>query len=100
VTVWVGSSSEVRQQACQQADAIFRPSTVFGEGARSSLNCARIPRRSTAPGNACLACAALLAYGADDLLRAAKRVHAVFNNCYEDKAVRNATEFREMLAGS
>jgi uncharacterized protein YecE (DUF72 family) len=28
-----------------------------------------------------------------------KQVHAMFNNCYEDKAVRNARQFQEMLTG-
>jgi len=28
-----------------------------------------------------------------------KQVHAMFNNCYEDKAVRNARQFAELLAG-
>jgi uncharacterized protein YecE (DUF72 family) len=27
-----------------------------------------------------------------------KQVHAMFNNCYEDKAVRNARQFASMLA--
>lgn len=32
------------------------------------------------------------------LAGATKQVHAMFNNCYEDKAVRNARQFLEMLA--
>lgn len=33
-----------------------------------------------------------------DLARQSKQVHAMFNICYEDKAARNARQFREMLA--
>jgi uncharacterized protein YecE (DUF72 family) len=34
-----------------------------------------------------------------DLARQTKQVHAMFNNCYEDKAQRNALQFTEMLGG-
>ncbi len=32
------------------------------------------------------------------LSRQARQVHAMFNNCYEDKAQRNATRFMELIA--
>ena len=38
-----------------------------------------------------------LAAPVKSLGREARQVHAVFNNCYEDKAVRNATRFVELL---
>jgi uncharacterized protein YecE (DUF72 family) len=34
-----------------------------------------------------------------ELASVTKRVHAMFNNCYEDKAQRNALQFMDMLAG-
>ena len=40
-----------------------------------------------------------LAGPVEALSRETRQVHAMFNNCYEDKAQRNAMQFREMLAG-
>lgn len=39
-----------------------------------------------------------LASNAQDLARRARRVHVLFNNCHEDKAQRNAGEFRRIVA--
>ena len=39
-----------------------------------------------------------LAGPVDRLARETRQVHAIFNNCYEDKAIRNATRFIELLA--
>ena len=33
-----------------------------------------------------------------ELARVTKQVHAMFNNCYEDKALRSALQFMTMLA--
>lgn len=38
-----------------------------------------------------------LAAGAQDLARRAQRVHVLFNNCHEDKAQRNAAQFRRIV---
>lgn len=39
-----------------------------------------------------------LAASVRDLARRAQRVHVLFNNCHEDKAQRNASEFRQIVA--
>jgi len=40
-----------------------------------------------------------LAQPAKRLARETRQVHAVFNNCYEDKAIRNATQFLDLIRG-